>query len=481
MLTTAGSSQYLHPDYIQPLPTTLDAKKSPLALLAQTCSSIGKDSPSSSAKSLIPPIERKDAPKDRSSSRSKSASPGSKTSPAPDRNASQPSRADSNASPPRSTSSVTSQASSSPSGFKPPSTSPSKSPHAKIDSSTTTTSVTQQPTPASMSSSQTNSRISINCGNMMLEVNHESKAASSAGTHLPGTLRPDLVPSHMPHLPHHLAAAYPGMHLPLGLGYPFDPAASAYAAALSGAAAGHAGLLKPGALPSSSSALSSYLNYARMKSPYAGSSHCKDPYCGGHCQSSTSCSAGCIHEKPPATSLPQGTLPFYPGALGASPSSLHALSSLYAAGHPYGAMLPGAAQGLSPFVCNWVGGSEYCGKRFSSSEELLQHLRTHSSDASALAAAALPYAHLGLPPYVLPNSGSLSPNSALRSSLGRSLSPSSLVAASRFHPYKSPLSSLSVPPGTPGARLPMSLPSPLAAHYPSYWADAQRLGAAVTP
>ena len=48
----------------------LDAKKSPLALLAQTCSSIGKDTTPS--KSIIPPLEKssKDSNKDSSSNSS---------------------------------------------------------------------------------------------------------------------------------------------------------------------------------------------------------------------------------------------------------------------------------------------------------------------------------------------------------------------------------------------------------------------------
>ena len=32
-----------------------------------------------------------------------------------------------------------------------------------------------------------------------------------------------------------------------------------------------------------------------------------------------------------------------------------------------------------PFICNWVADSKHCGKSFISSEELLQHLRTHTS------------------------------------------------------------------------------------------------------
>ncbi|GLH17211.1 Zinc finger protein Noc, partial [Gryllus bimaculatus] len=71
MLAT-GSNQYLQPDYLSPLPTTLDAKKSPLALLAQTCSQIGADSPPS--KPLIPPLEK---PKKSSSGSSSNSSSNS--------------------------------------------------------------------------------------------------------------------------------------------------------------------------------------------------------------------------------------------------------------------------------------------------------------------------------------------------------------------------------------------------------------------
>lgn len=49
-------------------------------------------------------------------------------------------------------------------------------------------------------------------------------------------------------------------------------------------------------------------------------------------------------------------------------------------GYPHGMALykPGAADEASPYVCNWVAGSKHCGKSFSTSEDLFQHLRTHT-------------------------------------------------------------------------------------------------------
>ncbi|CAI9604296.1 unnamed protein product [Staurois parvus] len=58
-MLTARSGHILHPEYLQPLPSTpvspieLDAKKSPLALLAQTCSQIGKPDPAPSKLSSV--------------------------------------------------------------------------------------------------------------------------------------------------------------------------------------------------------------------------------------------------------------------------------------------------------------------------------------------------------------------------------------------------------------------------------------------
>uniref|UniRef100_A0A182SYP6 Uncharacterized protein n=1 Tax=Anopheles maculatus TaxID=74869 RepID=A0A182SYP6_9DIPT len=72
-----GNNQYLQPDYLSPLPTSLDAKKSPLALLAQTCSQIGADPGNITVKSLVSPSEKN---KKSSSSNSSSSSTSSTSS-----------------------------------------------------------------------------------------------------------------------------------------------------------------------------------------------------------------------------------------------------------------------------------------------------------------------------------------------------------------------------------------------------------------
>jgi hypothetical protein len=73
MLTS--SNQYIRPDYLAPMPNALDAKNSPLALLAQTCSAIGSDAPNAK---LIANME-KSSKSHKTENRDKS-SPGSQHS-----------------------------------------------------------------------------------------------------------------------------------------------------------------------------------------------------------------------------------------------------------------------------------------------------------------------------------------------------------------------------------------------------------------
>merc|ERR1719336_3488263 len=70
-----------------------------------------------------------------------------------------------------------------------------------------------------------------------------------------------------------------------------------------------------------------------------------------------------------------------------------------ARGNPYASMYPGMMAGLpgmpgagaadpTPFVCNWVNGGDFCGKKFPSSEDLMSHLRSHTSSAASPTSAS---------------------------------------------------------------------------------------------
>ncbi|RWS17736.1 zinc finger protein Noc-like protein [Dinothrombium tinctorium] len=83
-------------------------------------------------------------------------------------------------------------------------------------------------------------------------------------------------------------------------------------------------------------------------------------------------------------------------------------------------------------VCNWMNGTSYCGKRFSSPEELLQHLKTHTNSSSSLSSFTPPFnpfGYYGSPPPLLSSSNtSINPRSHL-DQIG--------LFSNRYHPYKS--------------------------------------------
>ena len=564
----------------------MDAKKSPLALLAQTCSSIGKDTTPS--KSLIPPLEKsgKDGKASRSSpnhtkSDDSSSASGdgikcrSKSPPSEGSSSSVSSTKGGRDTEKDGVRSPGSESSKSSFRAPPPKDIPPLVPIAHSPGSRKGSSTPEGSNVSGCSGSKdrerdrerekdsgspgsdrghagsagrssaglsSTSRISLSCGNMLLEVNHQeavsaasklsspahsatgsaapsssaamsSLAMSSASMSMPlsvtsslgggsSMLKP-LDGLHAPH-PGMLGpgfSAYAGC-LPLGLCHPLDAASmqahsaySAHSAMSAAAAAKHASA-------SAHAGLSPY-TYARVKTTSGATTLvpvCRDPYCT-NCQITmqhtalttpgATCAAGCTqcnHEKlSGATPLPPSSVASALSAGGLGPSVLGGLgasaSSLYP--HAFG-VLPG--HGLA-YVCNWVAGSDYCGKRFATSEELLQHLRTHtaSSDTAASLAAMQAAAYPGLAGLSMPSAlataaachshyppGSLSPNS-VRQAYGR-MSPNTLLAASRYHPYsKSPLSGLhSAAPaslqGLPGA------PS-LGAYYSPYALYGQRLGA----
>lgn len=186
-----------------------------------------------------------------------------------------------------------------------------------------------------------------------------------------------------------------------------------HAAMLAAAAAGYQN-------STNSSSAGPYVSYARVKTPSGGEAIvpvCKDPYCTG-CQYSAHnqqmmmgapCPSGCTqceHQK-------------YGLAM--------AMSSL-PAGHPY-------SQLGRPYICNWIAGDSYCGKRYTTSEELLQHLRSHTSSLSDPAAAAAALAQSQQQAMMHPL-GSLFGASALHRAYPTP--PLSPLSMSRYHPYAKP-------------------------------------------
>ncbi|XP_043261251.1 zinc finger protein Noc [Colletes gigas] len=471
MLTT-GHNQYLQPDYLSPLPTTLDAKKSPLALLAQTCSQIGADSP---AKPLISPLDK--APKGMSAGTNAKSPPAAKL----ERNTrSSPSDGKSLAFKPYETNVVSKKSSDEgrpaskasvhsvsgqdsvsasenhtekKSGNRTPVGRKSASPASQATS--TSTMSADRKTPADREKTDGSPRNNnnngaspiIRSGMEILSGGHAKDSNLSAyKPGLPGfSGNPLCCPPGL--------AENPAFRPPFAGASPFSHHHAAAAALLG----------YPSTTPTSGNP---YLSYARVKTPAGGEALvpvCKDPYCTG-CQYSMhsaqlmmgtgTCPSGCTqcdHQK-------------YGLAM--------ALSSLGPMAPP-SLSYPSTLTGGRPYVCNWIAGDSYCGKRFTTSEELLQHLRSHTSltgSEHASSAALLSNPH----PHPL-----LSPSAALhRASGGSYPTPSLSPLSARYHPYGKP------PTGPLPASLaasPYSAFNALGPYYSPYAIYGQRIGAAVHP
>ncbi|XP_030631421.1 zinc finger protein 503-like [Chanos chanos] len=499
-MLTARTGHILHPEYLQPLPSTpvspieLDAKKSPLALLAQTCSQIGKPDPPSSSK-LSTVASNGSSDKDLKSGPLKMSDIGveDKSSFKPYSKTSEKKE------------SASAVSSGDKSGFRVPSaTCQPFTP--RTGSPNSCTSVSPLPTDnktggeredkkdsdASKTNSSegsgntTHSRISGSSG-INGEANQEtatgSKSATSDTTSVSSAssaLGSGLVAPVSPYRPGHTV-------------FPLPTPGISYPGSLAGAYTGYPQHFLPHGVtldPTKSSsqllnaqlAAASSLGSKAGTSPMAGASPpsimsaslCRDPYClSYHCASHLSGAAGanCSHDSAAAaaaTALKSGYPLMYPS------HPLHGVhsSSPSFAGHPlypYGFMLPNDPQ---PHVCNWVSANGPCDKRFSSSEELLNHLRTHtafagaeklisgypSSSTLASAAAAAMACHMHMPPTGAPGGpGTL----ALRTPHH------ALGLSSRYHPYsKSPLP-------TPGA--PVPVPAATGPYYSPYALYGQRL------
>jgi len=279
-----------------------------------------------------------------------------------------------------------------------------------------------------------------------------------------------------------------------------------------------------------------YADYvARLKAATSSATACKDPFCvrcplggpGCGAASSVPSTTSDKHAGGGTSLLPSvgaagssmlaPPLPFLPAA------SLHALllqqmSAAAAAATSGGSSSTGdplsgtavsssgaGAGGTGTYTCSWVdGAADFCGMRFNSSDELLQHLRVHASAAdpsgaslpphpAALAAltASFPLGLGSSVPRLSPTPlGDVQPptSGSAFGPLPHGFSPSS----SRYHPYKSPSAPAfsspsgvpSLPAGLPGSAAappgaPPLLPPALAAFYSPYAAlYGHRLGAA---
>ncbi|XP_074856133.1 zinc finger protein 503 [Carettochelys insculpta] len=528
-MLTARTGHILHPEYLQPLPSTpvspieLDAKKSPLALLAQTCSQIGKPDPSPSSKlssvassgaagdkdSKAGPLKLSDIGVEDKSSFKPYSKPGAeKKEPGPagcgggggaagggsagEKSGFRVPSATCQPFTPR-TGSPNSSASACSPGLLPAEGKAGEDKKEAEGCKGASAGSDGGPGAAGLG----HSRLGVGCGGINVEggqhpegapgaksLASDSASCSSGGgsggtaTSSASVLGSGLVAPVSPYKPGQTV-------------FPLPPAGMSYPGALAGAYAGyppqflpHGVALDPtksGSLVGAQLAAGSLgCSKPAGSSPLAGASPpsvmtaslCRDPYClSYHCAShlAGAASASCAHDQ----ALKSGYPLVYPAhPLHSVHSSLSGATPPSLAGHPlypYGFMLPNDPQ---PHICNWVSANGPCDKRFATSEELLSHLRTHTAfpgtdkllsgypSSSSLASAAA--AAMACHMHIPTSGAPGSPGTlALRSPHH------ALGLSSRYHPYsKSPLP-------TPGA--PVPVPAATGPYYSPYALYGQRL------
>lgn len=469
-MLSAHTGHLMHPEYLQPLTSApisieLDAKKSPLALLAQTCSQIGKPDPPPCSK-LNSATSNGVSDKD-SANNTRSAHPSTKhgdhhhqsvddkSSFKPYAKAGGESRKDG---------SNSGNGDSNKTGYRlPGGACPPFPPHSASSPNSRVGSPQQQQQGHTPHEAKQSGDLISQDKKEQQELSRSAEAQLANSSHVRASANSSNASSQCS--PHH-GGSDPGKaepppqqqqhgHAALGSGhvapvspykpghsvYPLPPSSLGYHGSIVGAYAGyptHYGLDHtksslvggqlgvPGKHPSSSP-----LTGASPPSFMQGL--CRDPYCltypnaphlgGSNCSS-------CVHDH--SSTLKSGYPLVYPThplhSLHASPLTSSATPTL--SGHPlytYGFMLQNDP---APHICNWVSASGPCDKRFASSEELLAHLRTHTALPGAdklLAGYPGASCHLHLPstspgsPTALPGTFSLrSPHS---------------LGLSRYHPY----------------------------------------------
>ncbi|XP_015675944.1 zinc finger protein 503 [Protobothrops mucrosquamatus] len=532
-MLTARTGHILHPEYLQPLPSTpvspieLDAKKSPLALLAQTCSQIGKPDPSPSSKlssvtsggggdkeaAKAAPLKLSDIGAEDKSSFKPYAKPGAdKKDASAGGGASSSSSSSSGGS-----SGGGSGGSGEKSGFRVPSaTCPPFTPRTGSPSSSASAcspgllpggeskgggeAEKKEAAEGGKGASDGSGRLAAVGGVGALSAAELSQAHEGAKGLLAGVASAvscSTADSPCSAVPSSVAAAAAAAASVLGSAglvapvspykpgqtvFPLPPAGMSYPGSLAGAYAGYPPqFLQPGVAldpGKAGGAGGGGGGKAAGSSPLAGASPpsvmtaslCRDPYClSYHCATSHLAAASpCAHEQ----ALKAGGYPLVYSAppLPAGPPSL--------AGHPlypYGFLLPNDPQ---PHSCNWVSANGPCDKRFATSEELLSHLRTHTAfpgpaekllagypSSSSLAAAAAAAA-MACHMHV-PSSAAAAGGPGSPGALALRSPHHAFGLGSRYHPYsKSPLP-------TPGA--PVPVPAATGPYYSPYALYGQRL------
>ncbi|XP_063163749.1 zinc finger protein 503 [Candoia aspera] len=532
-MLTARTGHILHPEYLQPLPSTpvspieLDAKKSPLALLAQTCSQIGKPDPSPSSKlssvtssgggggdkeaSKAGPLKLSDIGAEDKSSFKPYSKPGADKK---DSSAGGGPAAASGGS------SGGGGGGGEKSGFRVPSaTCPPFTPRTGSPSSSASAcspgllpggeskggggggggggeaEKKEAAESCGKGSSDGSGRLGASGGGLPTELSQAHEGAKGLLAGVASAAACSTSESSCSAVPSSVAAAASvlgsaGLVAPVSpykpgqTVFPLPPAGMSYPGSLAGAYAGYPPqFLPPGVAldPSKAGSLGgggggAGGGKAAGSSPLAGASPpsvmtaslCRDPYClSYHCASHLAAGASCAHEQ----ALKAGGYPLvYPAPpLHAGPPSL--------AGHPlypYGFLLPNDPQ---PHSCNWVSANGPCDKRFATSEELLSHLRTHTAfpgpaekllsgypSSSSLAAAAA--AAMACHMHV-PSSAAAAGAPGSPGALALRSPHHALGLSSRYHPYsKSPLP-------TPGA--PVPVPAATGPYYSPYALYGQRL------
>ncbi|GIY31226.1 zinc finger protein Noc [Caerostris extrusa] len=340
----SSANQYLRPDYLSPLPTTLDAKKSPLALLAQTCSNIGADNPNN--KPIISGLEKR---------KTTIMTPKKDKSPliiSDDHSNSKPS-------------------------FKPYESVIKKTiilapnsvvrRHLILKGQFSIYVKSCVSPAASTGSCDTTSTTLCSTQNTLSGLGYGSSTSLGLDLARSEASKDSLTCANL-----NAYKALSGIN-PLSNCCAPVPGHSIDVHGYQGVA--QSGLLKGSNYPLT---LTPYFGYARVKTSTGGTTLvpvCRDPYCT-NCQLSMHsaqippCPSGCTQCSHDRLGLGHGLVPGLTG-------SAAAMAAVAAAGRVPGLSYPSVLP--RPNICSWVVGDTFCGKTFNTSEELLQHLRTHTN------------------------------------------------------------------------------------------------------